>query len=123
MAKRDVGLKAVVDGFVAQLQSQLEQAVQEQVQRKLRTFAQGLGSKPMKSRPHQIMKLPCPVEGCKNLGAPRWGMVCKEHVGIPKDKKLVLRQHAKAEGGLWEKYLAKHRTRRPGRPKKADKAA
>ncbi len=40
------------------------------------------GRKPRRRPPPQL----CPVPNCKNRAAPVFGMVCKDHRGIPKDQ-------------------------------------
>ena len=41
-----------------------------------------VASAPEKKRPKQL----CPVPGCKNLAAPVFGMVCKDHKNVAKSK-------------------------------------
>lgn len=45
----------------------------------------------------------CPVPGCGEPAAPRFGMVCKGHSTIPSDDKEIFRVKAKQSGGLWDK--------------------
>ena len=49
-------------------------------------------SAPEKKRPKQL----CPVPGCKNLAAPVFGMVCKDHKNVAKSKIKKYRQERKA---------------------------
>src|ERR1017187_3983938 len=54
-----------------------------------------------KTRPKQL----CPVPGCKNVAAPIFGMVCKDHKNVAKSK------------------IAKYRAERKGTPVSAGKPA
>jgi hypothetical protein len=49
--------------------------------------------KPRKKAPPQL----CPVPGCKNRAAPIFGMVCKDHKGVPKAKIKQYREARRAK--------------------------
>ena len=45
---------------------------------------------------------PCPVAGCTEVAAPRWGLVCKAHSeALSREEVLMARDNAKKPGGAW----------------------
>ena len=52
-----------------------------------------VGKKPRKKAPVQL----CPVPGCKNPGAPVFGMVCAKHKDMPKAKIKKFREARRAK--------------------------
>src|SRR5450759_2118853 len=56
--------------------------------------AAGRKSAETKKRPKQL----CPVPGCKNLAAPVFGMVCKDHKNVAKSKIKQYRLERKGKG-------------------------
>jgi len=67
-----------------------------------------------KKRPKQL----CPVPGCKNLAAPVFGMVCKDHKNVAKSKIKKYRAERKAAPSSAAK-LSANKTVRKATPKAA----
>jgi hypothetical protein len=70
-----------------------------------------------KKAPKQL----CPVPGCKNPAAPVFGMVCKDHKGVPKAKikeYRAARKAAKVAGKGKARSAAKAKPARPKRKAK-----
>ena len=43
----------------------------------------------------------CPIDGCTELGAPRYHQLCPAHRGVPEAEWQAAVAAAKAEGGKW----------------------
>ena len=100
MPNTDPNITTQVETFVRQLVATVEAAVTQRIQAALAgAFGvpqkRGPGRPPKqavapvaarsagkKTRPKQL----CPVPGCKNVAAPVFGMVCKEHKNVAKSK-------------------------------------
>ncbi len=99
-------LQTALDEFVQAIVSIAEDTAQDT----LAARAQGLrtvrhsGRKPMAAKPktkRRSMSRPCPIVECKGTGAPRYGMMCKEHSGIDKAETNAIRFAARQPGGKW----------------------
>jgi len=95
----DQSITALVETFTRQIVTSVEEAAAERIQAAL-AGAFGIQQKrgpgrppkqavaqvaPVASAPARKKQL-CPVPGCKNLAAPVFGMVCKEHKNLAKAK-------------------------------------
>jgi hypothetical protein len=108
----DQSITALVETFTRQIVTSVEEAAAERIQAAL-AGAFGIQEKrgpgrppkpavapvaPVASAPARKKQL-CPVPGCKNLAAPVFGMVCKEHKNLAKAKiKKYREQRRKAKG-------------------------
>jgi hypothetical protein len=110
MPNTDPNLTALIETFTQQLVATVEAAVAQRIQAALAgAFGvpqkRGPGRPPKqavaavapvaveqsagkKTRPKQL----CPVPGCKNVAAPIFGMVCKDHKNVAKSKIKKYRQ-------------------------------
>ena len=103
---RPIDIRALVQDFVTNLVTAVEQSTTQRIQAVLMSGVNGAPvrrgpgrppknpplfaaapalaaiRKPGKKRPKQL----CPVPGCKNPAAPVFGMVCSKHKDIPKAK-------------------------------------
>lgn len=125
-------LQTALDEFVQAIVGIAEDTAQDT----LTARAQGLrtvrhsGRKPMATKPktgRRSMSRPCPIVECKGTGAPRYGMMCKEHSGIDKAEKNAIRFAAKQPGGKWNgasppKKAAKRTKKKPAKRKTAKAA-
>ena len=68
-----------------------------------------------KKRPKQL----CPVPGCKNLAAPVFGMVCKDHKNVAKSKIKKYRAERKAAPSSTAKPAAAKKVKKAATPKAA----
>ena len=125
----DQSITALVETFTRQIVTSVEEAAAERIQAAL-AGAFGIQQKrgpgrppkqavaqvaPVASAPARKKQL-CPVPGCKNLAAPVFGMVCKEHKNLAKAKIKKYRE-ARREGTVTRAPGAK-----PATPKKVKKA-
>ncbi|HJX63265.1 MAG TPA: hypothetical protein VJ860_04855 [Polyangia bacterium] len=100
MPHNDPNISAQIEAFTRQLVAAVEAAATQRIQAALaRAFGipqkRGPGRPPKRlatmaplalaSAPARKKQL-CPVPGCKNLAAPVFGMVCKEHKNVSKAK-------------------------------------
>jgi hypothetical protein len=125
------GIPAIVNAFVTDLTTAVESVVSARVQQ-LIMGALGAPAKRGPGRPPKNgLSLPiamtvtkrrsgrkqlCPVPGCNNPAAPIFGMVCKDHKGVPKatiKKYREARREAK-KGGNRGVQKAAAKTRRTG---------
>jgi hypothetical protein len=118
----EMNITAIVESFVKQITTAMEASMVDRIQAAIvgalgappkrgpgRPAKQAVaGSAPVaarsagkKTRPRQL----CPVPGCKNVAAPIFGMVCKDHKNVAKSK------------------IAKYRAERKGTPVSAGKPA
>ncbi len=68
-----------------------------------------------KTRPKQL----CPVPGCKNVAAPVFGMVCKDHRNVAKSKIKMYRAERKGKPASSSKPAAVKKTKKAATPKVA----
>lgn len=108
----DQSIIALVETFTRQIVTSVEEAAAKRIQAAL-AGAFGIQQKrgpgrppkqavahvaPVASAPARKKQL-CPVPGCKNLAAPVFGMVCKEHKNLAKAKiKKYREQRREAKG-------------------------
>ena len=100
MPHTDSNITAQIEAFTRQLVAAVETAAAQRIQAAL-AGALGVPQKRGPGRPSKQVtataplalasaparkKQLCPVPGCKNLAAPVFGMVCKEHRKVPKAK-------------------------------------
>jgi hypothetical protein len=100
MPNTDPNIAEQIETFTAQLVATVEAAVAQRIQAAL-AGALGVPQKRGPGRPPKQLasasalatvstparkKQLCPVPGCKNLAAPVFGMVCKEHKKVAKSK-------------------------------------
>jgi hypothetical protein len=100
MPNTDPNIAEQIETFTAQLVATVEAAVAQRIQAAL-AGALGVPQKRGPGRPPKQIgaasalatvstsarqKQLCPVPGCKNLAAPVFGMVCKEHKKVAKSK-------------------------------------
>ena len=100
MPHTDSNITAQIEAFTRQLVAAVEAATTQRIQAAL-AGALGVPQKRGPGRPSKQVtataplalasaparkKQLCPVPGCKNLAAPVFGMVCKEHRKVPKAK-------------------------------------
>jgi hypothetical protein len=133
MPNTDPTITAIVESFANQITATVEAAVVQRIQAALAgAFGipqkRGPGRPPKqavahvtpvaaeqsagkKRRPRQI----CPVPGCKNVAAPIFGMVCKDHKKVAKSKIKKYREERR-EGKVTHATVAK-----PAATKKAKK--
>jgi hypothetical protein len=103
----ELNITAIVETFASQITAAVEASVAERLQAAIAgafgaPAKRGPGRPPKqvatvapvaeKKRPKQL----CPVPGCKNLAAPVFGMVCKDHKNVAKSKIKKYRQERKA---------------------------
>ena len=110
----DMNISAFVETFANQLVADVEASVAERVQAAIAGVfdapqKRGPGRPPVQAvagvasvaaksvaakqpRPKQF----CPVPGCKNVAAPVFGMVCKDHKNVAKSKIAKYRKERKA---------------------------
>ena len=111
----DHGITALVETFTRQIVTTVEEAAAERIQAAL-AGAFGIQQKrgpgrppkqavapvapvaPVASAPARKKQL-CPVPGCKNLAAPVFGMVCKEHKNLAKAKIKKYREQRRVAKG------------------------
>ena len=128
----EMNITAIVESFVKQITTAMEASMVDRIQAAIvgalgappkrgpgRPAKQAVaGSAPVaarsagkKTRPRQL----CPVPGCKNVAAPIFGMVCKDHKNVAKSK--IARYRAERKGKVTPSSAAK-----PAAAKKAKKA-
>jgi hypothetical protein len=130
MPSTDPNIAAQIETFTQQLVATVEASVAQRIQAALASAfgvpqKRGPGRPPKQavagvaarsagkaSRPKQL----CPVPGCKNVAAPVFGMVCKEHRNVAKSKIKKYREQRR-EGKVTQTTGA-----RPATPKKVKKA-
>jgi hypothetical protein len=108
----DHGITALVETFTRQIVTTVEEAAAERIQAAI-AGAFGIRQKrgpgrppkqavapvaPVASAPARKKQL-CPVPGCKNLAAPVFGMVCKEHKNLAKAKIKKYREQRRVAKG------------------------
>jgi hypothetical protein len=134
MPHTDPNITAQIETFTQQLVATVEAAVAQRIQAALAgAFGvpqkRGPGRPPKQAVAHvahvavkrtaERKKPPrqlCPVPGCKNVAAPVFGMVCKEHKKVAKSKIKKYREERKAK-------VAPAGTAKPAAAKKAKKAS
>ena len=128
MPNTDPNITAQIETFTRQLVTTVEAAVVKRIQAAL-AGAFGVPQKRGPGRPPKQAvalvapvvavaarkKQICPVPGCKNLAAPVFGMVCKEHKGVAKSKIKKYREERR-EGKVTQARGAK-----PATPRKVRK--
>jgi hypothetical protein len=132
MPTSDPNITVMVETFAFQITAAVEAAMADRIQS---TLANAFGAPPKrgpgrpakqavaavapvaarsagkKTRPKQL----CPVPGCKNVAAPIFGMVCKDHKNVAKSK--IKKYRAERNGKATPAGTAK-----PAAAKKAGKA-
>jgi hypothetical protein len=101
-------IRSIVEKFVADILEAADEVAVNDLNEKVREFvgaAPGdLTLKPIKRRKttkgYTVLR-PCPIPGCKETAAPRWGAVCKGHKDLPREEILVARDNAAKPGGVW----------------------
>ena len=130
MPNTDPNITAPIETFTQQLVATVEAAVAQRIQAALAgAFGvpqrRGPGRPPKQAVAHVApvaapkparKKQICPVPGCKNLAAPIFGMVCKDHKNVAKSKIKKYRQERR-EGKVTQTTGAK-----PATAKKVKKA-
>ena len=110
-------VRDLIDKFVEDLDAAIEDRVDALVGERIKAIADSFGGRPMKASPARQPakkksrpRRPCPVEGCDQLAAPRYHMVCKRHNDeLTIDEIDAARSKAERPGGLWYKLgLGKH---------------
>ena len=117
MSNTDPNITAQIETFTQQLVATVEAAVAQRIQAALAgAFGvpqkRGPGRPPKQAVEHvapvavkrtaERKKPPrqlCPVPGCKNVAAPIFGMVCKDHKNVAKSKIKKYREERKAKAG------------------------
>ncbi len=117
MPNTEMNITAIVESFTNQITSAVEASVVDRIQAALagafgtpqrrgpgRPSRQTVASKAAagESKPKQL----CPVPGCKNVAAPIFGMVCKDHRNVAKSKIAKYRE-ARREGQVVQTGSAK----------------
>ena len=130
MPHTDPNITAQIETFTQQLVATVEAAVAQRIQAALAgAFGvpqkRGPGRPPKQAVAHVApvaapkparKKQICPVPGCKNVAAPIFGMVCKDHKNVAKSKIKRYREERKAKA-------APAGTAKPAAAKKAKKAS
>ncbi len=108
MPNTEMNITAIVETFTNQITSAVEASVVDRIQAALagafgapqkrgpgRPPRQRVASKTQagEKKPKQL----CPVPGCKNVAAPIFGMVCKEHKNVAKSKIAKYRKARREE--------------------------
>lgn len=100
-------IKEVVDRFVFEViqiaQEEAVESLRDQISDEFRSaIADGtIPFKRKKSKRPSVLR-PCPIDGCGQIAAPRWGMVCKEHRdSCTREQILEARANAVKVGGIW----------------------
>ncbi len=110
MPNKDPSITTLIETFTTDLVAAVETSMAERIQAALgNAFGASPKRKPGRppkqatavapspaaktKRPKQL----CPVPGCKNLAAPVFGMVCKEHKNVAKSTIKRYRQERKAK--------------------------
>ena len=111
MSNTDPNITAQIESFTQQLVATVEAAVAQRIQAALAgAFGvpqkRGPGRPPKQAVAHVAVertaerKKPprqlCPVPGCKNVAAPIFGMVCKDHKKVAKSKIKKYREERRA---------------------------
>ena len=127
MPNTDPNITAQVETFTQQLVATVEVAVAQRIQAALAgAFGvpqkRGPGRPPKQAVAHVASvaapkparkKQICPVPGCKNVAAPIFGMVCKEHKKVPKAKiKKYREERRQATQSTGAKPVAAKRVKR-----------
>ena len=132
MPNTDPNITAQIETFTGQIMATVEAAVAERIQAALAGVF-GVPQKRGPGRPpkHLATTAPltfasvrtptrkkqlCPVPGCKNVAAPVFGMVCRDHKSVAKSKIRKYREERR-EGRVTQATGAK-----PATPKKMKKA-
>jgi hypothetical protein len=111
MPNTEMNITAIVENFTSQITAAVEASVVDRIQSALAgAFGapqkRGPGRPPKQAVAHVAVasasgkkkpKQLCPVPGCKNVAAPIFGMVCKDHKNIAKSKIAKYRK-ARREG-------------------------
>jgi hypothetical protein len=129
MPNTEKNITAIVENFTSQITAAVEASVVDRIQATLagafgapqkrgpgRPPTRAVASAPASSgkKPKQL----CPVPGCKNVAAPIFGMVCKDHKNVAKSKIAKYRK-ARREGQVTQTASAKPATKAVKRAKKA----
>jgi len=100
-------VQEIVDRFVAELTAAAEEDAAASLQDRLRGVLGGSVKDlaPVKRRKttkgYTVLR-PCPIAGCKETAAPRFGMVCKGHgASLSREDILMARDNAVKPGGIW----------------------
>jgi hypothetical protein len=123
MSNTDPNITAQIETFTQQLVATVEAAVAQRIQAALAgAFGvpqkRGPGRPPKQAVAHVApvaveksarKKQLCPVPGCKNVAAPIFGMVCKEHKNVAKSKIKKYREERR-EGKVTQTTGAKPAT-------------
>ena len=99
-------LQKIIDRFVAEVVEIAEieamDKIRERLGAALTSPAPAPAVKRRKSTKGQSTLRPCPIKGCKETAAPRFGMVCKAHKEkLTREEIVVARDVAKQPGGVW----------------------
>jgi hypothetical protein len=120
MPNTETNITAIVENFTSQVTAAVEASVVERIQAALAgafgapqrrgpgrpsKLAVATASESGKKKPRQL----CPVPGCKNVAAPIFGMVCKDHKNVAKSKIAKYRE-ARREGQVTQTGGAKPAT-------------
>ena len=117
MPNTEKNITAIVENFTSQITAAVEASVVDRIQATLAgAFGapqkRGPGRPPTRtvaSAPAPSGKKPkqlCPVPGCKNVAAPIFGMVCKDHKNVAKSKIAKYRKERR-EGQVTQTASAK----------------
>lgn len=106
-------IQEIVDRFVAELSAAAEEDAAMALQDRLRGVlgvSVGDAGSPRKAavfkrrrttKGYTVLR-PCPIAGCKETAAPRFGMVCKGHgASLSREDILMARDVAAKPGGIW----------------------
>lgn len=125
-------LQTALDEFVQAIVGIAEDTAQDTLETRAKALrtVRHTGRKPMVAKSktkRRSMSRPCPIVECKGTGAPRYGMMCKEHSGIDKAEKNAIRFAARQPGGKWSespsKKKATKRTKKKATKRKTAKTA
>ena len=115
---KDPELESILSKFADELSTVVERRAVNRIGALLAPVMQGHQASPSngfrRTPPAQL----CPVPGCSNVAAPRYGMVCTNHKDLPKSEIKKYREARKAE-----KKATKRAARTLGEPSPAAGAA
>jgi hypothetical protein len=136
--KTPEGVAAIISAFVTELTAAIESELSARVQRVV-VAALGGSARRGPGRPRKddflvsraaavagtrVRPQPlCPVPGCRNVAAPVFGMVCRDHKDVPKSMIKTYREARKLKTGVNLGVLKAAAVRRPRSAARTQKAA
>lgn len=103
-------VRELAERFISELMVAFKEASEETARQRLAALVEEMtpARKPVTEKaekPSRKVGIPsrrvCPIDGCTELGAPRFHQLCQAHRGVPEEVWKAAVEKAKAPGGKW----------------------